>query len=173
MPTPTPGTRDEIRTMAVPLDPTLDADGRPGRGGGRTCPTNDCAARWRAWTDMVLHGKDTGSCAAPGGFNLRAIATFTSKGHDLFATVHDSLQLDNDRRNFDRPRGIALLPPGSSAERTIPRWRCCARMRSEQKSGWTGRAWSLRHQDIAGRRSQGIACKAPVAKVARDKRHSI
>jgi general stress protein 26 len=32
----------------------------------------------------------------------RAIATFSSKGHELFATVHDSLQLDNDRRNIDR-----------------------------------------------------------------------
>ena len=32
----------------------------------------------------------------------RAIATFSSKGHDLFATVHCSLQLDNDRRNIDR-----------------------------------------------------------------------
>ena len=32
----------------------------------------------------------------------RAIATFSSKGHDLFATVHGSLQLDNDRRNIDR-----------------------------------------------------------------------
>ena len=28
--------------------------------------------------------------------------TFSSKGHDLFATVHGSLQLDNDRRNIDR-----------------------------------------------------------------------
>ena len=32
----------------------------------------------------------------------RAIATFSSKRHDLFATVHGSLQLDNDRRNIDR-----------------------------------------------------------------------
>ena len=32
----------------------------------------------------------------------RAIATFSSKGHDLFATVHGGLQLDNDRRNIDR-----------------------------------------------------------------------
>ena len=32
----------------------------------------------------------------------RAIATFSSKGHDLFATVHGSLHLDNDRRNIDR-----------------------------------------------------------------------
>jgi general stress protein 26 len=32
----------------------------------------------------------------------RAIATLSSKGHDLFATVHGSLHLDNDRRNIDR-----------------------------------------------------------------------
>lgn len=32
----------------------------------------------------------------------RAIATFTSKGHDLFATVHGNLSLDNDPRTIDR-----------------------------------------------------------------------
>jgi general stress protein 26 len=32
----------------------------------------------------------------------RAIATFTSKGHDLFATIHGSLHLDNDRATIDR-----------------------------------------------------------------------
>jgi general stress protein 26 len=32
----------------------------------------------------------------------RAIATFVSKGHDLFATVHGSLALDNDRAVIDR-----------------------------------------------------------------------
>ena len=32
----------------------------------------------------------------------RAIATFASKGHDLFATVHGSLSVDNDRRVVDR-----------------------------------------------------------------------
>ena len=32
----------------------------------------------------------------------RAIATFASKGHDLFATVHGSLSVDNDRRTIDR-----------------------------------------------------------------------
>jgi general stress protein 26 len=32
----------------------------------------------------------------------RAIATFTSKGHDLFATIHGSLRLDNDRATIDR-----------------------------------------------------------------------
>jgi len=32
----------------------------------------------------------------------RAIATFASKGHDLFATVHGSLRLDMDRGTIDR-----------------------------------------------------------------------
>ena len=32
----------------------------------------------------------------------RAIATFTSKGHDLFATLHGSLSLDDDRAVIDR-----------------------------------------------------------------------
>ena len=32
----------------------------------------------------------------------RAIATFASKGHDLFATVHGSVRLDNDRAVIDR-----------------------------------------------------------------------
>ena len=32
----------------------------------------------------------------------RAIATFTSKGHDLFATLHGRLNLDNDRVVIDR-----------------------------------------------------------------------
>lgn len=32
----------------------------------------------------------------------RAIATFASKGHELFATVHGALSLDNDRAVIDR-----------------------------------------------------------------------
>lgn len=32
----------------------------------------------------------------------RAIATFVSKGHDIWATVHGSLKLDSDRANIDR-----------------------------------------------------------------------
>jgi len=37
--------------------------------------------------------------AAPG---QRAFFTFTSKGHDLFATVHGTLRVDNDREVIDR-----------------------------------------------------------------------
>jgi general stress protein 26 len=36
------------------------------------------------------------------GNGNRAIATFTSKGHNLFATLHGSLKLDNDRAAIDR-----------------------------------------------------------------------
>jgi len=32
----------------------------------------------------------------------RAIATFASKGHDLFATIHGTVTLDTDRANVDR-----------------------------------------------------------------------
>jgi len=32
----------------------------------------------------------------------RAIATFASKGHDLFATLHGTLTLDNNRATIDR-----------------------------------------------------------------------
>jgi len=35
------------------------------------------------------------------GAGNRAIATFTSKGHDLFATVHGSISLDSDRATID------------------------------------------------------------------------
>ncbi len=36
------------------------------------------------------------------GKTTRAIATFVSKGHDLFASLHGSLSLDNDRAVIDR-----------------------------------------------------------------------
>jgi general stress protein 26 len=44
----------------------------------------------------------------------RAIATFTSKGHDLFATVHGSVRTDNDRAVIDRlwNRFVAAWYPG-------------------------------------------------------------
>jgi general stress protein 26 len=45
--------------------------------------------------------KDTGIVQNIGK-GSRAIATFASKGHDLFATVHGRLSLDNDRSTIDR-----------------------------------------------------------------------
>lgn len=36
------------------------------------------------------------------GLNRRAIATFAAKGHDLFATIHGRLVLENDRGVIER-----------------------------------------------------------------------
>jgi general stress protein 26 len=36
------------------------------------------------------------------GADSQAIATFTAKGHDLFACVHGALKLDNNRATIDR-----------------------------------------------------------------------
>jgi general stress protein 26 len=36
------------------------------------------------------------------GTGSRAIATFASKGHDVFATVHGRLTVDNDRATIER-----------------------------------------------------------------------
>ncbi len=36
------------------------------------------------------------------GKGNRAIATFASKGHDIFATIHGSVSIDNDRATIDR-----------------------------------------------------------------------
>ena len=48
------------------------------------------------------------------GQGNRAIATFASKGHDLFATVHGSLSLDNNHATIDRlwNRFVAAWFPG-------------------------------------------------------------
>lgn len=51
----------------------------------------------------VFTSKDNGlvQLLSHGGAN-RAIATFTSKGHDIFATIHGSLSVHNDRATIDR-----------------------------------------------------------------------
>lgn len=48
------------------------------------------------------------------GQGNRAIAAFVSKGHDLYATVHGSLRVDNDRAVIDRlwNRYVAAWYPG-------------------------------------------------------------
>lgn len=48
------------------------------------------------------------------GQGNRAIATFCSKGHDIFATVHGTVSLDNDRATIDRlwNRHVAAWYPG-------------------------------------------------------------
>jgi general stress protein 26 len=46
--------------------------------------------------------KDTGLVQELNGADHRAIATFAAKGHDLFATIHGTLSIDNDRAVIDR-----------------------------------------------------------------------
>jgi general stress protein 26 len=51
----------------------------------------------------------------------RAIATFASKGHDLFATMHGRLSLDNDRAVIDRlwNRYVAAWFEGGKDDRKL------------------------------------------------------
>src|SRR5262245_30501343 len=44
---------------------------------------------------------DTDLAKAIGGGH-RAVAHFAAKGHDLFASIHGELVMDNDRRTIDR-----------------------------------------------------------------------
>jgi general stress protein 26 len=49
--------------------------------------------------------------------NRRAIATFVSKGHDLFASIHGGLQEDQDRAKIDQlwnPHVAAWYPDGKN-----------------------------------------------------------
>jgi general stress protein 26 len=45
---------------------------------------------------------DNAMIQALGGEDARAVATFTAKGHDLFATIHGRLCVDTDRAVIDR-----------------------------------------------------------------------
>jgi Pyridoxamine 5'-phosphate oxidase like len=65
------------------------------------------------------------------GHGTRAIATFASKGHDIFATVYGTLSLDNSRATIDK-LWTGSSPPGLKA----------GRMMNGQRSGSTRRAWS-------------------------------
>jgi general stress protein 26 len=48
----------------------------------------------------------------------RATASFVSKGHDLFATIHGALRVDNDRKMIDRlwNRGVAAWYTGGKED---------------------------------------------------------
>jgi general stress protein 26 len=46
--------------------------------------------------------KDNGLISAMSGGSSRAIATYTAKGHDLFASIHGTLSVDTDQATIDR-----------------------------------------------------------------------
>ena len=79
------------RTMMLGLVGVQDGHTRPMTGQFE----NDRGPIW------FFTSKDNGIVQQIGKSN-RAIATFASKGHDLFAAVHGSLSLSNDRATIDR-----------------------------------------------------------------------
>jgi len=78
-------------TMMLGLDGVEDGHVRP-----MTAQIED--GRGPIW---FFAGKDNALVQSLGG-GKRAIATFASKGHDLFARVRGNLRLDNDRAVIDR-----------------------------------------------------------------------
>ena len=79
------------RTMMLGLAGFQDGHTRPLTGQFE----NDRGPIW------FFTAKDNGIVQQIGKSN-RAIATFASKGHDLFAAVHGSLSLSSDRATIDR-----------------------------------------------------------------------
>src|SRR6476619_1462738 len=79
------------RTMMLGLDGIEDGHARPmtAQFERERGPIWVCTAK-----DHVIVQKLTGS--------KRAIATFASKGHDLFATVHGSISVDTNPATIDR-----------------------------------------------------------------------
>ena len=78
-------------TMMLGLDGVEDGHARP-----MTAQTE--GARGPIWfftakDNAIVHKLAKGN---------RAIATFTSKEHDLFATIHGQISLDNDRATIER-----------------------------------------------------------------------
>lgn len=79
------------RTMMLGLDGVEDGHARP-----MSAQVED--DRSPIW---FFTSNDNGLVSALARGN-RALATFTSKDHDLFATLHGSLSIDNDRAAIDR-----------------------------------------------------------------------
>ncbi len=80
-------------TMMLGLDGVEDGHTRP-----MTAQLDGDGDHGPIW---FFTSNDTALVAALGR-GRRAIATFSAKGHDLFATVHGNLSLDNDQAIIDR-----------------------------------------------------------------------
>ena len=79
------------RTMMLGLDGVEDGHARP-----MTAQFEDDRS------PIYFFGGKDNALFANIGSGRRAIATFASKGHDLFAAVHGTLSVDNDRATVDR-----------------------------------------------------------------------
>jgi general stress protein 26 len=80
-------------TMMVGLDGVEDGHARPltAQLDGERSPIWFFTAKDNMLVQKLAQGRGN-----------RAIATFASKGHDIFATVHGTLSVDNDRAVIDR-----------------------------------------------------------------------
>ena len=109
------------RTLMLGLDGISDGHARPMTAQFE----NDQSPIWFfASTDNELVTSSAG-----GG---RAIATFMSKGHDLFATLHGPLSVDNNRTMIDRlwNRFVAAAASTGGAYRSLRSSRSGARLPS-------------------------------------------
>ena len=81
------------RTLMLGLDGVEDGHARPMTAQFE----NDRGPIWffTSKDNTLVHALEQGT-------RDRAIATFSSKGNDLFATIHGSLSVDNDRATLDR-----------------------------------------------------------------------
>lgn len=82
------------RTMMLGLYAVEDAHARPMTAQFE----NDRSPIWFFTASDTELAETLGDGACSG----RAIATFASKGHDLFATLHGTLEIDTDRAVIDR-----------------------------------------------------------------------
>jgi len=81
-------------TMMLGLDGQEDGHTRP-----MTAQLDGKSEHGPIW---FFTARDTAMVRALDKGGSRAIATFASKGHDIFASVHGSLRIDNDRAVIDR-----------------------------------------------------------------------
>jgi general stress protein 26 len=81
------------RTMMLGLDGVEDGHARPMTAQFE----NERGPIWffTSKDNALVHALEQGT-------QDRAIATFSAKGHDLFATIHGSLAVDTDRATIDR-----------------------------------------------------------------------
>lgn len=102
---------DSDRTVMLGLDGAEDGHTRP-----MTAQVEE--DRSRIW---FFTAKDNLLVKTLSGGTGRAIATFASKGHDVFATFHGQLQVDTDPAVVDRlwNRFVAAWYPGGKTDPTL------------------------------------------------------
>ena len=130
------------RTMMLGLDGVEDGHARPmtAQVEGEKGPIWFFTARDHAIVEKLELGD-------------RAIATFASKGHDLFATLHGSVSLDTDRAVIDRlwNRFVAAWYEGEGRSQAgVAALRCGTG--GDLAGRVKPRGW---YQNVARRRSQG------------------